>query len=172
MQRRVRVWQRDDGDSALKRKLTPPFTTQSRKLTQHSLILLLNFFFSLHLFQLCPLLSMLQDPPLLPSIVLFFVFPQLLIRLIFLFFFFDLFRPRRQRTLDVEISRRKKKKSKTDEELREHNEKDDGGKKRRILKHAEKRSRSKEDRVERDVKKRKISKAESMSAESISDSEL
>ena len=42
----------------------------------------------------------------------------------------------------------------------------------RILKHAERRSRSKEDRVERDVKKRRNSKAESMIAESISDSEL
>ena len=41
------------------------------------------------------------------------------------------------------------------------------GRKKRILKHAERRSRSKEDRVERDAKKRRNSKAESMSAGSI-----
>ena len=50
--------------------------------------------FSLHLFQLCPpcfgsSFSMLQDTLLLPSIVLFNVFPQLLIRLIFLILFFS-----------------------------------------------------------------------------------
>ena len=46
-----------------------------------------------------------------------------------------------------------------------YNGMDDGRKRRRILKHADRRSRSKEDRVERDVKKRRNSKAESMSAE-------
>ena len=72
-----------------------------------------------------------------------------------------------------DAERNRKKENKTDEELRKHKEKDDGRRKRRILKHAARRSRSREDRVERDAKKKKrSSKSESMSAESISDSEL
>ena len=54
--------------------------------------------------------------------------------------------------------RTKKKKNKTDEELRKHNEMADGRKKRRNLKHAERRSRIKEDRGDRDEKKRRNSK--------------
>ena len=71
--------------------------------------------------------------------------------------------------LPAELGRHGLGECQTDEELRKHNEKD-GGRKKRILKHAERTSRSKEDRVERDVKKRRNSKAESMSAGSISDS--
>ena len=44
---------RVESNRTLKRKLTRPSTYQSRKLTQHSLIQLLNFFISSHLFQLC-----------------------------------------------------------------------------------------------------------------------
>ena len=51
-------------------------------------------------------------------------------------------------------------------------EKDDGRKKRRILKHAGKRSRSKEDRIEKDEKRRRKLKAESVSRESIFDTDL
>ena len=71
-----------------------------------------------------------------------------------------------------DAEKNKKKKNKTDEKLRKHISKDDGRKKRRNLKHAEGRGRSKEGRVVGDVKKKRNSKAESMSAESISDSEL
>ena len=56
--------------------------------------------------------------------------------------------------------------------LRKHTEKDDGRKMRRISKHAEKRSRSKEDRNEKDEKRRRKLKAESVSRESISDTDL
>ena len=71
-----------------------------------------------------------------------------------------------------DVEKIKKKKNKKDEDSRKHTEKDDGRKKRRVLKHAEKRGRSKEDRVERDEKKRRKLKAESVSPESISDTDL
>ena len=56
--------------------------------------------------------------------------------------------------------------------MRKHTEKDDGRKKRRILKHAEKSSRSKVDRIGKDEKRRRKLKAESVSGESISDTDL
>ena len=46
-----------------------------------------------------------------------------------------------------EVEKIKKKKNNKDEDLRTHTEKDDGRTKRRILKHAGKSSRSKEDRI-------------------------
>ena len=65
------------------------------------------------------------------------------------------------RNVRTMLGKNKKTRSKKDEELR---------KKRRVVKHAEKTSRSKENRVEREVR-RKV-KAESVSAESISDFQL
>ena len=56
--------------------------------------------------------------------------------------------------------------------MRKHTEKDDGRKKRRVLKHAEKRNRSKEGRIAKDEKKRRKMKVESVSPESISDTDL
>ena len=79
---------------------------------------------------------------------------------------------RRLEERQEDVEKNKKKKNKTDEEPRKNNGKDHGRKKVRIWKQAERRSRSKEDRVERDAKKSCCSKADSMSAESISDSEL
>ena len=63
-------------------------------------------------------------------------------------------------------------KKKKNDDLREHTEKEDGRKKRRAMKHAEKRSRSKEARIEKVKRKRRMMKAESVSLESISDTDL
>ena len=48
----------------------------------------------------------------------------------------------------------------------------EGRKKRRVLKHAERRSRSKEARIEKDEKKKRKMKAECVSFESISNTDL
>ena len=48
----------------------------------------------------------------------------------------------------------------------------DSCKKRRVLKHAKKGSRSKEDTIDRDEKKRRKLKSESVSLESMSDTDL
>ena len=71
-----------------------------------------------------------------------------------------------------EVEKIKEKKNKNDDDLRKHTEKDDGRKKRRVLKHAEKRSRSTEGKIEKDEKKRRKLKAESVGLESISDTDL
>ena len=65
-----------------------------------------------------------------------------------------------------------KKKNKKDEDLKKHTEKDVGRKMRRILKHVGKSSRSKVDRIGKDEKRRRKLKAESVSGESISDTDL
>ena len=82
-------------------------------------------------------------------------------------------RNKKQSEAQEEVEKIKNKKNKQDEDLRKHTEKDDGRKKMRILiEHAGKRSRSKEDRIEKEEKIKRKLKAETVSQESISDTDL
>ena len=63
-------------------------------------------------------------------------------------------------------------KNRKDDDVRKHTEIDDGRTKKKVVKHAEKRSRSNEDRTEREGKRRRKLKAESVSLASIFDTDL
>ena len=56
---------------------------------------------------------------------------------------------KRSEEFKEDVTKIKKKKNKKDDDLRKHTEKDYGRNKRIVLKHAEKRTRSKEDRIEK-----------------------
>ena len=65
-----------------------------------------------------------------------------------------------------------RKNNKKNDDLKKHTQKDDEKKKRKVMKHAERRSRSKEDRIEGEGTRRRKLKAECVSPASISDTDL